>query len=393
MLGKTVLFTTPKFGLSVLDRYLTIELVLPFVFGVCAFSSIGLAVGSLFDIVKKVSEAGLSMNVALQVLLLKMPEFVVYSFPMSTLLATMMGYGRLTSDSELIALRSVGISVYRLVVPAILLSIAVTGFTFLFNEKIVPSANYQSAMILEQALGNENPNFSERNIFYPEYKEEPVTEREDDEEPETQSVLNRLFYAEEFNGKKMQGLTILDRSQDGINQIVTAESAAWNFKENIWDFYNGTIYIIAPDGSYRNILRFEHQKIQLPKAPLDLAQAGRKSNEMNILELRDYIKILEQGNDETKVRKLKVKLQQKLAIPFVCIIFALVGAALGTKPNSASKATSFGISIAIIFSYYVMSYITMALGVVEVLDPFTAAWLPNFFGLAAGAILLTQSAK
>ena len=53
--------------------------------------------------------------------------------------------------------------------------------------------------------------------------------------------LTRLFYAEKFNGKQMTNLTVLDRSQRPVSQIVVAESAEWNILENIWDFYNGTI--------------------------------------------------------------------------------------------------------------------------------------------------------
>jgi len=62
---------------------------------------------------------------------------------MATLLAALMTYSRLSSDSELIALRSCGVSIYRLVLPAFILSFVVTG-TFLFNEQVVPAANYQA---------------------------------------------------------------------------------------------------------------------------------------------------------------------------------------------------------------------------------------------------------
>jgi lipopolysaccharide export system permease protein len=137
-------------GLSVMDRYIASELIPPFLFGVGAFSSVGVAVGTLFDLVRKVTDAGLPFNIAIQVLLLKMPEFVSYALPMSTLLAALMTYSRLSSDSELIALRSCGVSIYRMVVPAVVLSLVVTGITFIFNELVVPAANYQAASTLEK---------------------------------------------------------------------------------------------------------------------------------------------------------------------------------------------------------------------------------------------------
>src|SRR3712207_5521134 len=87
-------------GLSVMDRYLTAEIVLPFLFGVGAFSSVGVAIGTLFDLVRKVTDAGLSLEIAVKVLLLQMPQFIAYSFPMAMLLATLMAYSRLSNDSE-----------------------------------------------------------------------------------------------------------------------------------------------------------------------------------------------------------------------------------------------------------------------------------------------------
>ncbi|MGB3694550.1 MAG: LptF/LptG family permease [Spirulinaceae cyanobacterium] len=373
-------------GFSIMDRYILTELTLPFLFGVGAFSSIGVAIGSLFELVRKVAESGLLMSLALKVLLLKMPEFIVYAFPMSALLATMMAYGRFSSDSELTALRSVGISVYRIVLPAIIFSLAVTGLTFVFNEVIVPNANYQATLTLDRALGEEKPSFQEKNILYPEYSNVQRPEGE-------QEVLTRLFYAEKFDGTTMEGLTLLDRSQEGVEQIVTSESATWDLKDNTWNFFNGTIYLIDGDGSYKKIVRFVHQKLKLPKAPFDLAQKGRDYGEMNIAQGFEQMKILEQSGDTKKLRKLRVRVQQKMAFPFVCLVFGLVGAALGTRPQRASKATSFGMSIVIIFSYYLISFITGAMGIVGAVSPFLSAWLPNFFGLGVGGLLLMRSSK
>ena len=89
---------------------------------------------------------------------------------MSTLLSTMMTYSRFSSDSELIALQGVGVSIRRIIAPAVVLSFLVTGLTFVFNEVITPAANYRAAVTLEQALNAERPPFQERNIFYQEFQ-------------------------------------------------------------------------------------------------------------------------------------------------------------------------------------------------------------------------------
>lgn len=372
---------------AVMDRYIAAQLLLPFLFGVAAFSSVGVAIGIMFDLVRKVVESGLPLSTALNVFLLKLPDFIVLAFPMSTLLAVLMTYSRLSSDSELIALRSCGVSVYRLVLPALILSFVVTGITFLFNEQVVPAANYQAALTLERALKEEKPAFEERNIFYPEYQK---VEQPDGDKA---NILVRLFYADEFDGKRMKGLTIVDRSQSGLNQVVMADSAMWNPAENTWDFFDGTIYLIAADGSYRNIVRFDHQQLHLPRTPLDLAKKDRKWEEMNIAQIKEQLEIARLGGDDRKIRRYKLRIQQKIALPLVCVVFGLVGAALGTKPRRASGATGFGISVIIIFTYYLLSFVANALGLAGILSPFMAAWLPAFFGFGAGGLLLMRAAQ
>ncbi|WP_019486924.1 MULTISPECIES: LptF/LptG family permease [Kamptonema] len=372
--------------ISVMDWYLTKELIGPFLFGVGLFSSVGVTVGAVFELVRRVTESGLPFSTAIQIFLLKMPYFIVLAFPMSMLLASLMAYSRMSSDSEIVALRSCGINVYRLVVPAVILSLAVTGMTFAMNELIVPAANYQATVTLDRALKREKPLFQEKNIFYPEF-------RNVDKGNGEESVLTRLFYAEQFDGKQMKGLTILDRSQPELNQIISSESAIWNPAQNSWDFFNGTVYIVAPDGSYRNIVRFEHQQLQLPRTPLDLAAKARDYGEMNIAQAIDYLNLIRSSGDEQKIRKLKVRIQEKYALPFVCIVFGLVGAALGTKPQRTGRATSFGISVIVIFTYYVFSFITSSMGLKAILTPVMAAWLPMICGLGVGGLLLVRASR
>ena len=370
-----------------MDRYLATELMLPFLFGVGAFSSVGVAVGTAFDLVRKVTDAGLPLEIAVQVMLLKMPEFVSFALPMSMLLAAMMTYSRLSADSEVIALRSCGVSIYRLIAPAVVFSLIVTGMTFVFNELVVPAANYQAGITLEKALVEERPDFKENNIFYPEYGE--ITQ------PDGEKVrgLKRLFYADQFDGERMRGLTILDWSQQDLNQVVTSESAVWNPVQSTWDFFNGTIYLISADGSYRNVLQFENQQLRLPRAPLDLVGDERKSDEMNISQLLQQIETVKVGDEIKKLNKIRLRVQQKIDFTFVCLVFGVVGAALGTRPQRSDKATSFGLSVVIIFGYYLLRFITEALGLSGILSPFMGAWLPNLFGLMAGGLMIVRAAR
>jgi lipopolysaccharide export system permease protein len=375
-------------GISVMDRYIFIQLLMPFLFGVGAFSSIVLAIGSLFDLVRQVAEAGLPITVALEVMALKMPLYVGYSFPMSILLAGMMTYGQFSAASEIIAFRSCGISIYRLMVPALVLSIIVTGVTFFFNELLVPVANQRATTTLTSALKQDKPTFKKDNITYFEYKEV-------EKDGKKEQVLVRLFYAERFDGKTMKGLTILDRSQQdkSLSQILNAESAVWNSDKKTWDFSNGTIYLIAPDASYRNIVTFQHQQLQLPKSPFDLAAPDKNPDDMSIAELMDYADQIRLSGDKKKILSVAVKIQSKLAFPFVCIVFGLIGSAMGIRPQRTGKATNFGVSVLMIFGYYFVMFVCQALGQAEIVSPFFAGWLPTMIGLTTGGWLVWQAAK
>lgn len=384
--SKPMMRSAPRF-FTVLDRYITNQLFGPFLFGVAAFSSTLVSVGALFDLIRQMTEAGLPLAIAARIFLLRLPEFISLSFPIATLLSTLLVYSRLSNDSELIALRSAGISIYRLVAPAIVLSLFVSLLNFAFNEAIVPAAKYQATLTLQQALKQDSPKFDEKNIVFNQYRDAKQTDGK------TTQALERIFYAQRFDGKQMKGLTVLDFSQAGLNQIITANSAVWNPNQDTWDFFDGTIYLVAPNGSYRNILKFDRQQIQLPRTPLDLATHKTDSAEMNISEVRDYLQLVRQSGDEKRARQLQMRIQQKIAFPFVCLMFGLSGAALSTRPQRGGRGTSFALCVLISFTYYLLSFVCDAFGRLEIFAPIVAAWLPTVAGLTAATWLLVRAAR
>ncbi len=371
-----------------MDRYIFTQLLLPFLFGVGAFSSIVLAVGGLFDIVRKIAEVGLPISIAIEVMALKMPLFIVYSFPMSLLLAGMMTYGKFSADSEIIAFRSCGLSIYRLIAPAVVLSVLITGITFLFSESIVPISNQQAELTLRQALKQDKPTFNTDNIVKTLFKEV-------DRNGKKEQVLEWLFYAEKFDGKTMTGLTIIDRSEQakGMSRIINAKSAVLDTNKGVGDFYDGTIYQLTANDSVANILNFKHLPIPLPKFPLDFTTSDKNPDNMNIAESLEYLEQIKLGGDKKKIIALTVKIQSKLAFPFICVVFGLMGSAMGIRPQRTGKTTSFGVSVLLIFGYYFTIFICESLGQGEVISPFLAGWLPNTIGIAIDGWLLAQAAK
>jgi lipopolysaccharide export system permease protein len=371
-------------GISILDRYIATELIPPFLLSVGIFSSLGVAVGYLSDLANKIVDSNLPIMQAMQVLLLKVPEFVAYALPISVLLATLMTYGRLGSDSEIIALRSCGVSLYRIVTPAIALSLVVTAITFLFNELVVPAANYRATAILIESIQEEHPFWQTKDIFYPDYETVTLPNGE------TTQRLKSLFFAKKFDGKEMKTLTILQWLGQNLDRIIICDSARWNSQQQIWDFFQGTIHHIAPDASYGDTLFFEHEQFPLSKVPFDLAVQSRDPYEMNIVQAKEYMKLLRLMGDEKKLLMFQVRTQQKMAFPFVCLVFGVVGSVLGSRPQQMSRATSFGLSVGIIFGYYLLGFLLGSFGTIGIFSPFIAAWFPNFLGLGVGLWLLGE---
>jgi lipopolysaccharide export system permease protein len=370
----------PRF--SVMDRYIATELFYPFLFGVGAFSSLGVSVGALFELIRRVSEYGLPISIAFRVFLFKLPEFISYSFPMSVLLATLITFSRFSSDSEMVALKASGISIYRIIAPALVMSILVAGVNFAFNEAIVPEANYQAKATLENVLEDDGPSLQKENILYWDYADE------EDED------LRRLFYARRFDGDRMYGLTVLDFSRQSLSQIISAQSAQWNSSEQTWDFFDGTIYLVSDDGSYSNILKFGQQQVQIPRTPLDIASTERReARELNLAESWERVRLLQQRGSRERLRELLIGIHQKYSLPFACTVFGLVGAALGSQLRKTGRATSFAISVVVIFSYYLTYSICSALALSEVISPPVGAWLPNIFGFAIAGFLLIRAAR
>ncbi|MEL6224294.1 MAG: LptF/LptG family permease [Cyanobacteria bacterium J06626_14] len=365
-----------------MDRYIATELFYPFLFGVGAFSSLGVSVGALFELIRRVSEYGLPLSIAFRVFLFKLPEFISYSFPMSVLLATLITFSRFSSDSEMVALKASGISVYRIIAPALVMSVLVTGLNFLFNEAIVPRANLQATATLENVLDDNDPSFQKENILYWDYADE------DDED------LRRLFYARRFDGNQMYGLTVLDFSRQSLSQIISAQSASWNSDEQTWDFFDGAIYLVSEDGSYSNILRFGQQQVQIPRTPLDIASSERRDpSELNLAESWERVRLLQQKGSRVRLRRLLISIHEKYALPFACTVFGLVGAALGSQLRRTGRATSFAISVLVIFSYYLVYSICSAMAHAEVFSPLLGAWLPNVFGFMIAGFLLIRAAR
>jgi len=373
--------------IPLLDRWLLGELIGPLLFAIAMFTVLAITVGALFELVRLISEKNLPVLIATQVLLERLPSFLVLSFPMATLFATLLAYGRLSSNSELTALRSVGVTSTRMIIPALVLAFLMTNLTFLFNDVLVPRSNRSAEVTLSNALGTAIASEKGDDIIYSRFG------RLEQADGSTKKGLQQLFYAGKFRDGTMINVTLLDFSRVGFTQMLQAETAEWNENEAKWEFLNGQILTLTPSGSTTSA-DFDRYLYPLSAAPIRIAQLPKDARNMTVAEALQAEQLLQNAGDLKGARKLQVRIQEKFTFPMACLVFGLIGASLGAKPNNrTNRGQGFALSIVMILTYYLLASSFSALGVKGTLTPILAAWSPIMICLGGGGFLLRQASR
>lgn len=372
--------------LPLIDRWLLKELVGPLLFGIAAFTAVSLSVGVVFELVRRIAESGLPIFAAIQVLLLRLPGFLVLAFPMATLMATLLAYSRLSGSSELTALRSLGVKTWRIVIPALVLALFMSALTFCFNDLIVPRSNLLATNTLEKALGKALTNERGDNILYSRFG------RIEMDEGETRRALTHLFYSRMFRRGEMIDVTLLDFSRPGQRQMLTAKRGKWNEKESMWEFMDGRVVSLDEKTGVTTSALFDSYFYPLTRDVIDVAKLPTDASTMTVGQALRAERLLNEAGNKKEARRIRVRIQEKFAFPAICFVFGLIGSSLGVRPHArTSRSQGFGISVLLIFGYYLMSFIFSSLGLTGALSPFLSAWLPVLIGLGAGALLLRRS--
>ncbi|WP_254217005.1 LptF/LptG family permease [Synechococcus sp. CCY 9618] len=374
--------------LPLLDRWLLQELLGPLLFGIAAFTAVSLSVGVVFELVRRVAESGLPVLAAVNVLMLRLPSFLVLSFPMATLMATLLAYSRLSGSSELTALRSVGVSTRRMVLPAMALALVMTLLTFVFNDVIVPRANLAATISLQRELGRAIATEESDNTLYSRFGDVQLSDGS------TDYLLSHIFYARKFEKGIMLDVTLIDFSRFKYRQMLTAKIGKWNEAEGMWEFRNGRTTNIDTETGSTTSAKFDRYLYPFTRDPIEVAQLPTDASTMTVGQALTAERLLLEANNTKEARRLRVRVQEKFAFPAICLVFGLIGSSLGVRPNSrTSRSQGFGISVLLIFGYYLMSFIFSSLGITGTVSPFLAAWLPVGIGLAGGLWLLLQASR
>lgn len=358
-------------GIKLLDRYIANEFWQPLLFGIGIVTGVWFGADQLKTIFNLIMRAGVPWNMAFTILGLHLPEIIVMTIPIGVLLGTLLVFNRLSGDSEIIALRTNGVSFYRIMVAPLMFGIITSLVSFGINEAVVPVANRTSKKLEFVALYKSELPTGQANFTY--------MERGKD------LSLDRIFYIGYYNGKMIFNVIILDFTRDKLVQIISAASGMWNHGE--WVLNHGRTYVLAGNSDITRILQFEKLVIPGIKNAQKALDGGKISpKEMNMIELGAYIDLLKQSNAVSN--DLLVRFYQKFSQPLACLIVALAGAPLGLLARRSRSNLGLIYSAVIVFIYYVLQSVSGALGEAGRINPIMAAWLPNTVIGTLGLIIL-----
>ncbi len=376
-------------NIPILDKWLFGQLIPPLLFAISAFTVVSLSVGVMFDLIRKIVEFGLPIKLAIQVMLLKLPGFLVLSFPMSVLLSTLLAYGKLSSNSEILAARSLGVKTSRLVVPAIILAAFMTGLTFYFNNSLVPLTNKYSETLLRNGLGQSVSIERGHDIFFKGYGS--YTDLKTNESTERNTYLNQIFFSRLVEDNVMKNVTVIDFSLLGYKQILSADQGIFDRDKSAWIFTNGKLITLDESGQTTTI-GFKEYLYPLGDGPLRVSKIPDDANKMTLTQALKAKKLYEETGNASEARKMSVRIQEKFTLPCACLVFGLIGSSLGSKQNlRTSKSQGFGLSVILILFYYVLSFLSSSLGVKGIFSPFISAWLPVLISFSGGLYLLKKA--
>jgi len=305
------------------------------------------------------------------------------------LLSTLLAYGKLSANSELLALKSLGIKTSRIIAPAIALSIFMTGLTFYFNDNLVPKSNKLAEATLRSGIGSSfSGEKGKDNIMFSRYGSRINSSNKP---TKTNTYLTHIFYASWYENNIMKGVTLLDFSREDLQQILKANSARFDKDNSSWIFSEGSIVSIDQSGQTTNI-QFKEYTYPFVEGPLELARIPRDATEMSLKQALKAEKIYKKTGNLKEIRRIQVRIQEKFTLPCACLVFGLIGSSLGSKSNlRSSKSQGFGLSVILILIYYVMSFVFSSFGVKGLFHPIIAAWLPVLISLGGGIYLLRKS--
>lgn len=363
--------------MKLLDYYILKNFIQNFLFGMFSFIIIFILV-DVFENLDKFVDANLSIFKVAEYYFYFIPEIIKLITPIGMLLASLFTVSRFINFSELTAMQSAGMGIYRYMLPILIFAAFVTGFSTYFDGYIVPESNKKKFEFERTLLGKNVIMQSYSNLFYQEDK----------------NIIIGIQQYLTLN-KSANNITINIFNADDLNVLIDRydiETMNWNQALNSWDMYNIHIRHFPADSTshysyefipFANISRLS--EISHLKLTPDLIRKRQlKPDEMGLSEHRQFIDNLRSTGLETS--RAEVDYYSRISFPFASIVTVLFGVSLSNNRRKGGAAMQFGISILISFIYLGFVKISKVFGYNGDLNPLLTAWLANFIFLSISVI-------
>ena len=384
--------------MKTLHRYILGELVSYLLISLF-FLTFVLLLHRMFQFTDLVVNRGVPISIVAQFLIAALPVLLLITLPMSTLIASIMAFSRLSSDSESLAMTASGMTFYSQLIPVGVVGVAtalLSGFLMMFG---LPWSQNTTLEVRQQMLHSQVATFDLREqVFHDGFD-------------------GIMFYVREIesSGKVMKGIMISDTTEAGTNRVIFADRGML-FKSSsspkVWlRLVRGTVHTVsdtektsgkkisANDGSSlpRNnyqITRFESHDLNfdLTKTIGKTKALRRSLRAFPLDELRNKLKEHEPGT--SRYNAILVELHKKFSVPFTCLILALLGAPLGLQNRRSGRHGGLALSLGVLILYYLL--VTFAEGVAESgqISAAVAVWSPNILlALLAGYTIRTAGLR
>ena len=352
---------------------------MPFLLGIIIFTFILLA-ARILKLVEMVVNKGVPLSQIFQIFLHVTPAFFEVTVPMAFLLALFWAMGRLSSDREIIALKSCGVSLYQIAIPIGVCTIIVLSGSFVLTLLVRPWSN----STLKQ-------------VFYEVAKSRVTAGLKD--KTFNDAFEGLVIYTEEIQppGTILQGIMIADTREPQQKSTIFANSGLIIISEDsrllTIKLLNGTIHSVDLQGKSYQTTRFSVYDItlNLTTAFPEARKPDRDPQDMPLKELQQIIR--EKAANQQSARDELVEWHRRFALPFANVIFGLLAIALGTQSFWSLRSHGFAASLGVILCYYLLLTVGEALGKKGGLPPALALWLPNVTLGSIGFFLFRRAAK
>jgi LPS export ABC transporter permease LptF/LPS export ABC transporter permease LptG len=371
-----------RLPVSILDRYVVAEILPPSGLGLLLFTFV-LLLNHITQLTGVLISRGADLETILRIFLNLMPSILAITIPMAFLLGVLLAFGRLASDSEIVALRASGVSALELLKPVVLLSVLTSGLTFYVMAVSVPRSNQAFREIVYSLMVSKARTGIKPRVFADDVLPGLVLYVSDI--PVESGLWSDIFIHDGRDPQRPR--VILARSG---HMVIDKERERVELR-----LEHGTRYTF----SRQEPSVFQEEHFSSLHAPLDFATLfprlapAKGDREMTLPELGERIeKLRAEGRPKRDVAPFQVEWHKKFSIGAACLVFGLLGVSLSLGSRKEARSSAFGLSIGVIFVYYVLIRLGEQAGDTGLMPPWAAMWAANIVlaAIAAGLLHMNQ---